>query len=217
MPPSPAPSQQIRQFFPGFDQSDLVEWLVLHGICKEVKADTVLLQSGGLVRHIPLVFSGSVKVTREDQEGREIFLYYILPGQTCAMTLSACYRGELSRISARTQEDSLLFLIPAAQVYEATRRFPAWQRFAFESFGDRYEELLHALESVVFEHLDERLRKYLLEKSAALQTRHLRISQQQIADDLNASREVVSRLIKHLEQRGLLRHTRGMIEIFPAM
>ncbi len=206
-------SQTLRNAFPAFDQSDLVDWMVQQSLQKDFGSDTELLHVGGTVRHIPLVISGSVKVSRQDAEGREIFLYYILPGETCAMTLSACYKGETSRINAVTQEQSTLILLPAALIHETTRRFPAWQRFAFESFGSRYDELLYTLESVVFQQLDERLKHYLLEKSAALKTTRLQVSQQQIADDLHASREVISRLIRQFEQKGFLRHARGVIEI----
>jgi len=206
-------SQTLRNAFPAFDQSDLVDWMVQQSLQKDFGSDTELLHVGGTVRHIPLVIRGSVKVSRQDAEGREIFLYYILPGQTCAMTLSACYKGETSRINAVTQEQSTLILLPAALIHETTRRFPAWQRFAFDSFGSRYDELLYTLESVVFQQLDERLKHYLLEKSAALKTTRLQVSQQQIADDLHASREVISRLIRQFEQKGFLRHARGVIEI----
>lgn len=207
-------SQQLRRSFTSFDQAELIDWLTAQGIEKEIEAGTELMHAGGAVRHIPLVLSGSIKVSRQDGEGREIFLYYIRPGETCAMTLSACYKGESSRINAVTQEASRLFLLPAHLVHEATRKFPAWQRFAFESFGFRYEELLQTLESVVFQQLDQRLKRYLLEKAAALQTTRLQISQQQIAYDLNASREIISRLIKQFESKGFLRHARGVIEIF---
>jgi len=206
-------SQTLRNAFPAFDQSDLVDWMVQQSLQKDFGSDTELLHVGGTVRHIPLVISGSVKVSRQDAEGREIFLYYILPGETCAMTLSACYKGETSRINAVTQEQSTLILLPAALIHETTRRFPAWQRFAFDSFGSRYDELLYTLESVVFQQLDERLKHYLLEKSAALKTTRLQVSQQQIADDLHASREVISRLVRQFEQKGFLRHARGVIEI----
>lgn len=208
---------RLRNLFPAFDQSELLDWLLQNGQFAEVDTGAELMHSGGVVRHIPLVLSGSVKVSRTDAEGRDIFLYYIVPGQTCAMTLSACYKGESSRVNAVAQEPCALWLVPAAQVHEITRRFPAWQRFAFESFGYRYDELLETLESVVFQQLDERLRKYLAEKAAALQTTKLQISQQQIADDLNSSREVISRLIKQFEEKGWLRHARGTIEIFFAM
>jgi CRP/FNR family transcriptional regulator len=210
----PIESQILKQTFPIFDQSELIEWLVQHCSCMDFAADSEIMHVNGIIRHIPLLISGSVKVSREDAEGREIFLYYILPGETCAMTLSACYKGEKSRINAATLEPSTIALLPAHLIHDVTRRYPAWQRFAFESFGSRYDELLHTLESVVFQQLDERLRQYLLEKSAALQTKVLHISQQQIADDLHASREIISRLIRQFEQKGLLRHSRGSIEIF---
>jgi CRP/FNR family transcriptional regulator len=203
----------LRRIFPIFDQSDLVEWLISQSHVRDFPADARLVHAGGLVKFVPLLISGSVKVSREDDEGREIFLYYILPGETCAMTLSACYKGEPSRINAVAQEESALALLPAFLIHEATRRFPAWQRFAFESFGSRFDELLHTLESVVFQQLDERLRQYLLEKAAAMHSTQLKISQQQIADDLHASREVISRLIRQFEHKGFLRHTRGTIEI----
>jgi CRP/FNR family transcriptional regulator, anaerobic regulatory protein len=206
--------QALRQQFPAFDQHDFVAWFMQHALFQAFEADMQLMRVGGLVRHIPLIMSGSVKVSREDAEGREIFLYYILPGETCAMTLSACYKGEASRVNAVTQETSTLFLLPAELIHEATRRFPTWQKFAFDSFGCRFDELLHTLESVVFQQLDERLKHYLQEKAAALNSRQLHISQQQIADDLNASREVISRLIRQFEQKGYLKHARGLIEIF---
>jgi CRP/FNR family transcriptional regulator len=207
-------SQQLRKSFLSFDQTELIDWLTSQGVEKAFEAGTELMHVGSTVRYIPLVLSGSIKVSRQDAEGREIFLYYIRPGETCAMTLSACYKGESSRINAFTQEPSHLFLLPAHLVHEATRKFPAWQRFAFDSFGFRYEELLQTLESVVFQQLDQRLKRYLLEKGASMNTNRLQISQQQIADDLNASREIISRLIKQFETKGFLRHARGVIEIF---
>lgn len=204
----------LRRLFPAFDQSELVDWLVQQSQVRDFEAGVRLMQVNGIVRSIPLVLAGSIKVAREDTEGREIFLYYIQPGETCAMTLSACYKGQTSRVNAVTQEPSTLLLLPASLIHEATRRFPAWQRFAFDSFGYRFDELLDTLESVVFQQLDERLKKYLLEKAAVMQSNRLQISQQQIADDLNASREVISRLIRQFEQKGFLRHARGVIEIF---
>lgn len=212
-PQHPSPSI-IRQLFPVFDQAELVDWLVQHCVQHASAVDAQLLQVGSVIRHIPLLLSGSIKVSREDAEGREIFLYYILPGETCAMTLSACYRGGLSQVKATVQEPSTLALLSATLLTEASRRFPAWQRFVFDSFGRRFDELLQTLESVTFQHLHERLLHYLRETSEALHSPMLRISQQQIATDLNASREVISRLIRQFEQQGLLRHSRGIIEIF---
>lgn len=208
--PSIDPSA-LRAIFPAFDQHDLIEWLLDKSAYKEIAGNQQIMQVGGPVRFVPLVLTGSIKVSTEDADGREIFLYYILPGETCAITLNTCYKNEGSRINALTQETTRVLLLPATEVYEAARRYPSWQRFAFDSFGRRYDELLQTLESVVFQRLDERMLSYLREKAAALQTREIRISQQQIADDLNSSREAVSRLIRQLEARGALKHARGVI------
>lgn len=213
----PFDAAALRRIFPAFEQHELAQWLLDKSVFAEVGPGQTLMQVGGAVRHVPLVLQGSIKVSTEDPGGREIFLYYILPGETCAITLNTCYKNESSRINALTQETTRVLLLPAMEVYEAARKFPSWQRFAFDSFGRRYDELLQALESVVFQRLDERLLNYLKEKASALQTRQIRISQQQIADDLNSSREAVSRLIRQLEERGALRHSRGVIEIFQAM
>jgi CRP/FNR family transcriptional regulator len=203
----------LRQIFPAFDQRELAEWLLENGLIKTFPAQSSLMHAGSTVQYVPLVLTGSVKVSREDAEGREIFLYYIVRGETCAMTLNACFKHEKSRVNALTQEETTLLLVPAHLVVDAARKFPSWQRFAFDSFGRRYDELLLALESVVFHQLDERLRHYLLEKAATLQTSELHVSQQQIADDLNSSREVISRLIRQFEQKGFLQHARGVIKI----
>lgn len=204
---------RLRQIFPAFEQRELAEWLLGHGLVRVFPAQTTLMHAGRPVQYVPLVLSGSVKVSREDAVGREIFLYYIVSGETCAMTLNACYKQEKSRVNALTQEETRLLLLPAHLIFDASRKFPSWQRFAFDSFGRRYDELLQALESVVFHQLDERLRHYLLEKAATLHSYELHISQQQIADDLNSSREVISRLIRQFEQRGFLQHARGVIKI----
>ncbi|MFN8301091.1 MAG: Crp/Fnr family transcriptional regulator [Saprospiraceae bacterium] len=210
---APIDPSALRSIFPAFDQHDLIEWLLEKTVYKEIAVNQQIMQVGGPVRFVPLVLQGSIKVSTEDADGREIFLYYILPGETCAITLNTCYKNEGSRINALTQEPARVLLLPAAEVYEAARRYPSWQRFAFDSFGRRYDELLQTLESVVFQRLDERLLGYLREKAAALQTREIRISQQQIADDLNSSREAISRLIRQLEDRGDLTHARGIITL----
>jgi CRP/FNR family transcriptional regulator len=204
---------ELRNLFPVFDQRALLDWLLEVCIYKEIPAHTQVMQSGTHIRYVPLVLSGSVKVSRPDDVGREIFLYYILPGETCAMTLNACYKHEMSRINAETQENSRLLLLPSELVYDAARRYPSWQQFTYDSFGRRFDELLQTLESVVFLQLDDRLKHYLHEKASVLQTRQLKISQQDIADDLNSSREVISRLIRQFEQQGFLRHSRGIIEL----
>ncbi len=90
----------LRETFPAFGQSELIAWLLQQSQQNDFEPEIELMRVGGVVRHIPLVLRGSVKVSRVDAEGRDLFLYYNLPGENCAMTLKACYKGERSRINA---------------------------------------------------------------------------------------------------------------------
>ena len=114
----------IQQLFPLFDQLKLVDELAKNSQYMELDAKTELLNSGSYIKVIPLVLSGSVKVFRTDESGREIFLYYIQGGESCAITLSSCLKMEKSSIKAVVQEPTTLLAIPVEVVYDVNKRYP---------------------------------------------------------------------------------------------
>jgi CRP/FNR family transcriptional regulator len=204
----------IQKAFPQFDESVFIQMIADNAVYMHCKTDMVLMGIGAAVQYLPLVLKGSIKVLREDESGKEILLYYIRVGETCAMTLNACYHQQYSPIKAVVQEPTEILLLPVQMVYEAARKYNSWQRFAFDTFNLRFDELLQVLEGVMFRQLDERLWQYLIDKCKVLNTNILNISNQQIANDLGSSREVISRLIKQFETKKWLRHEmRGIIEI----
>jgi len=158
---------------------------------------TELMHTGSYISVVPLVLSGTIKVFREDADGREIFLYYINSGESCALTLTACFKMEKSYIKAKIQEDT----------------DPTWSKFVFSTFSQRFDEILKVLETVVFHNMDERLAMYLKEKATVTNTSVLHISHKEIADDLVTSREVISRLLKQMEKKELLELARGRIKL----
>lgn len=203
----------IHQYFPGFDQSELIDRLVGDSQYVELPVGTEILNTGSYIKVVPLVLKGSIKVFREDNTGREVFLYYITPGESCAITLASCMKRGRSLIRAVVQEDSGLLAVPVDTIYEVGRKYPAWQYFVSEVFSQRFEEVLQVLESVVFHNMDERLAQYLLYKAQTLGTTTLLISHQEIADDLATSREVVSRLLKQMEKKAYIKMSRGKIAL----
>ena len=203
----------IQQLFPLFDQLELVDELAKNSQYMELDAKTELLNSGSYIKVIPLVLSGSVKVFRTDESGREIFLYYIQGGESCAITLSSCLKMEKSSIKAVVQEPTTLLAIPVEVVYDVNKRYPSWHHFVFDTFSQRFDEVLTVLENVVFHHMDERVAKYLIDKALTLNTKELIISHLEIANDLATSREVISRLLKQFEKKGFLELSRGKITI----
>ncbi len=203
----------LRKYFPVFDQGELIDELSSKGIYMYVPSNQYILEVGSFIKVIPLVIKGSVKVIREEGDG-ELLLYYIRPGESCAMTLSSCMRKEQSSIKAIVQEDTELIAMPADAVYYMFRKYPAWQDFVVNSYSNRFEEVMQVLDTIAFHKMDERLVKYLIQKGETLSTKELIVSHQEIADDLATSREVISRLLKQLERSGKVKLLRGKIDLF---
>lgn len=203
----------LHQYFPDFNQVELIDRLATDSRFMELTAGAELLNTGSYIKVVPLVLQGSIKVFREDNTGREVFLYYITPGESCAISLASCMKRGKSLIRAVVQEDTSLLAVPVDTIYDVGRKYPAWQYFVSEVFSQRFEEVLQVLESVVFHNMDERLAQYLIQKAQALNTNILHISHQEIADDLATSREVISRLLKQMEKKEFILMSRGKITL----
>ena len=203
--------KQFNQLFPVFDQYELKEFLLEEGHYLQLEKGDEIIDAGDYIEHIPLLINGSLKVFRQDNDGREVLVYYITPGQSCALTLMAGFRRQKSTIKAIAQESTELIAVPSHSIQSNYYKYPAWQKFVLETFNSKFNDLLEALESVVFNNLDERLHQYLLTRSRTLLSNELKISHQEIADDLVTSREVISRLLKQMESRQLVSLSRGKI------
>ena len=171
------------------------------------------MHSYGTIHVIPLVVRGSIKVLRVDELGHEVLLYYIQPGESCALTLSSALKQEKSRIKAITQQETEVIGVPSELAYLLGRRFPGWYDFVLDSYSARFQELLNMVDEISFSSLDQRLVKYLREKSELLNTLVLHLSHQEIADDLGTARAVASRLLKQMERRGMIQLLRGRLRI----
>ncbi|MCB0524791.1 MAG: Crp/Fnr family transcriptional regulator [Saprospiraceae bacterium] len=203
----------IHQWFPLLGHGNLAQSIAEKSGLIELPAGKVLLDTGSLVHTIPLVTKGSIKVIRADEDGHEILLYYIQPGESCAMTLSACLKQQKSKVKAITQEKTEIIALPADLAYMLGRQHPNWLDFILESYALRFDELLNMVDEIGFASLDQRLIKYLHEKSTLLNTVYLHVSHQEIADDLGTARAVISRLLKQMERKGMLKLLRGRIKI----
>ena len=205
--------QILRDNFPVFDNNLLVEALIDNCQYFKLPAGTELMHMGSYITVVPLVISGTIKVFREDEKGREVFLYYIKAGESCALTMTACFKMEKSYIKAKIQEDTEFIAIPVELVRNFHKKHPSWSKFVFSTFSKRFDEILRVLESVVFHNMDERLAIYLVEKATILKANTIYNSHKEIADDLVTSREVISRLLKQMEKKGLVELSRGKIKL----
>lgn len=204
-------SQYINQFFPQFEPT-LKEKLIANSSLKRFEAGDILMSPGQYFRATMLIVEGRVKVYRQGEDGNEFFLYYIEPGSACALSMICAAKKETSAIIAKAVEDIVAFLIPIHLMDELMKDHKTWYYFVLETYRKRYDELLLMVDNIVFKSMDERLEFYLNQQYKKLHTRRLNITHQEIAHDLGTSREVISRLLKKMEQRGDLVLQRSYIE-----
>ena len=203
----------LQNTFPAFSEKALRDDIAKVGKYEKVPAGTVLMDVGRYIKSVPLVISGSIKIMREDDEGNEIFLYYIENNQTCAMSLTCCLTFSQSQIRAIVEDDADIIFIPVDSMDEWMLKYPTWKNFVMQTYSLRFEELLRTIDLIAFHNMDDRLLAYLKEKSENLKTNELDITHQEIAYDLNSSREAVSRLLKKLENQERLKLSRNRITL----
>lgn len=194
-------------------EAELVEEIKKNAQEVSLKEGAVLLNIGQTVRAIPIVLSGTLKISRIDDEGHELFLYYIHPNESCAMTFTCCMEQHSSEIRAIADEDCTLLAIPMASMEKWMAKFPSWKSFVMKTIRSRFNELLVMIDQIAFQRLDERLIHYLKEKSKTSHSALINISHEQIAIDLASSREVISRLLKRLEHEGRVILFRNQIKL----
>lgn len=193
-------------------EDELIKEFLKHAVVKEYRAGDLILDVGQYIRSTMVLSKGTLKVYRESGEGEEFLMYFLERGDACALTILCEVRNEKSTISVKADEEAELIMIPLEFSEEWQVKYPSWHRFILANYRKRFEELLITLDSVVFKALDERLEFYL-KRQMQHNGNFINLSHQQIADDLNSTREVISRLLKKLEQSGKVKLHRNAVEI----
>jgi len=189
----------IMNKFSSVFESDLLAELEKKSMIMQVKAGEIMLNPGQTIRAVPLVLSGIFKVSRINEEGQELLLYYVKEGESCAMTFTCCMMAHASVIRGSAEEDSELLCIPVDLMDEWMMKYRTWKRYVMTTILNRFTEVLRSIDEVAFKKLDDRLVNYLKEKSKATGSPLINLSHQQIADELGTNRVVISRLLKRLE------------------
>jgi len=197
--------------------SSLLEKLKTEGTIKTFSADTVLIDENDYIKFVPIVLNGSLKVFKLDDDGREMLLYYIKPGESCVMSFLGATCNGTSKIKAVVEEEAEVLVLPVHKATELIRENPQWIQFIFELYNRRFEELLSVVNAIAFQKVDVRLYDLLKTKVKMLKTDELNMTHQQIADELGTAREVVSRLLKQLERDKKISLGRNKIKILAAM
>lgn len=191
----------------------LLEALKKQGATKIYPAETVMIDDNEYVKSIPIVLSGAVKVSRLDEDGNEILLYYIKPGESCVMSFLGALCNGASKIKAVVEEDAEILMLPIHKATDLIRENPQWLEFIFQLYNKRFEELLSVVNAIAFQNIDDRLWELIKTKVKLFKTKELNTTHQQLAYELGTAREVVSRLLKQLENEGKIGLSRNKIKV----
>lgn len=205
--------KQIREELQYYFEEELLEEIIRKGIHKRFSNEEELISIGQPIRHFPIVIAGSLKVLTEDPEQGELLLYYLELGDTCAMTLQCCFGNTTSRIRVEAEGPTEVILLPVQLMEQWIVKYQKWRRFIFNSYYERLREMLEAINGLAFDNLESRLEKYLKDKALVKGSQELKMTQHQIAAELNTSRVVISRLIRKLESQGKVAISRGTITV----
>jgi CRP/FNR family transcriptional regulator len=202
--------QQVAEFR---NSPELVEKLYKYAIQKTYPAGTVILDENASIRSIPIVTRGTLKVIRTEEDGREILLYYIGAGESCIMSFLGGLHNETSKVRAEVEEDAEILFLPMEKVSLFIREYPQWLDYIFRLYHKRFEELLDIVNAIAFKKVDERLMALLKKKSEMTRSEIVSITHEQLASELGTARVVVSRLLKQLEESGIVQLARNRITL----
>lgn len=195
-----------------FTQPELIEEFKNHAVKQHATEGASILEPGQYVQTVPLVAKGCLRVIRQNTDGEEVFLYHLMPGDTCALSLTCCATHKPSEIKVVAEEDTEYFAIPLTMV-EKWQQYKEWKEYIANTYQSRFQKLLLVIDDIAFKQMDERLWTYLKARAKAKQTNILHISHEVIAHELNMQREAASRLIKKLKENGFIETARNEIKL----
>ena len=205
--------EKIEATYPYQFEDELLNEIDELGSLVDFKANDVMIDLNQFIKGMPILLSGAIKIMREDFDEGELLLYFLEKGDTCAMTMACCLGDKQSKIRAVAETDGELVMIPIVKMDEWLAKYPSWRRFIFDSYNNRMEEMLVAIDNLAFNDMNERLKKYLLDVASINKGKVVVKTNQEIAYELNTSRVVISRLLKALEKEGFLQLNRNEITI----
>lgn len=187
----------VKSLLP-FLELPLVTILLEEGTIIELVKGKEIIKQDSYISGVPIVLNGLIKVATRSQD-KSLLLYYIHQGQSCVMSFSACLKESPSKVFAITEEVTTVLLLPISKIRKWLKDYPSLNTLFYAQFDTRYTDLLENIQQLLFHKIDDRLYSYLKEKTIINRERQIKMTHQEIANDLATAREVISRALKKLE------------------
>lgn len=198
--------------FPFLNVVDRAEWDAAGVLTARLPKGTVAFAEGEPCRHVAFVLRGAIRVYKTGPDGRQLTLYYVMPGESCVLMWASVLAQARYNARAEAAEESEVLLVPVGVFLEWMKRYEPVRRFVYEALAQRLAAVMVLVEEIVFHHVDQRLAALLLERTSAREP-ELLTTHEQLALELGTAREVVSRTLKVFEEEGAVRLSRGRVSV----
>lgn len=203
----------LRDLIPGLAQLpvELTREIAHQAVPLSVPAGTLLFDAGAPCQALPLVLEGRIKVSKRAENGREIRLYGVRPGELCIVTVSCLLGGDPYPATGVAETAVTALALPRPLFLRLAAEHAPFRQAVFSLFAERLAGLMQLVEEVAFRRLDRRLAAWLAQRAPSIAASH-----QAIADELGSVREIVSRLLKQFEEAGYVSLGRERIQVLSA-
>jgi CRP/FNR family transcriptional regulator len=205
--------EKLSDYYSTIFEKELIDEIVEVGFIDKYKAGETLVDIGENMTHIPLILNGAVKIIRQEKEGEELVLYFLEQGDTCAISFINCINRKESMFKATVENDTEAVFVPVEIIDDWLAKYKTWRYFIIDSYHFRLIEMVESIDGLAFKNMTQRLLKYLSDKAKINHDVNLEITHQEIANDLNTSRVVVTRLLKKLHNSSKIYSTRNKIKV----
>ena len=206
---------EFREYFPIWDkltkqQQDHLEGSVTF---QTVKKGTIIHNGSLECTGLFLIKSGQLRAYSLSNEGREVTLYRLFDMDLCILSAPCIMRSIQFDVTVETEKDTQLWHIPPYAYKTIMDESAAVANFTNEIIASRFSEVMWLMEQIMWRSLDKRIAAFLLEESAIEDTDKLKITHETIANHLGTHREVVTRMLRYFQSEGMVRLTRGTVEL----
>jgi len=204
--------EKLNDYYSTIFEERLIDEIVKVGHFETIKSNKLMIDIGEEMTHIPLILSGIVKIIRKENE-KELVLYFLEKGDTVALSFANCINRKRSIFKGVVEQDMEAVFIPVNLIDNWLVNYNSWRTYIIDSYHFRLIEMVESIDSLAFMKMNERLFKYLNDKVKITKDINLEITHQEIADDLNSSRVVITRLLKQLHDEGKIYSTRNKVRV----
>lgn len=205
----------FEEYFPVYDKLTPEEQKQLTAVTMErtVPKGTLLHAGGNDCMGLLVIKSGQLRAFSSSEEGREVTLYRLFERDVCLMSASCMMRSLQFDIMISAEKETVMWVIPPDHYKMLMDRHASVANYTNEVMSSRFTEVMWLMEQVMWKSFDRRLADFLMEESTLEGTDTLKITHESIAAHLGTAREVVTRMLKYFQNEGIVRLSRGTVEI----